>query len=364
VTNNWRVVQIFFVLLFSIAILYTKSTRIPIKEANSILIKVTHENLKGRLVGIDASHFSNLLQVAQPHSTITMNLFLALILLTLARTVQAAATRNMQSTRAANDLEGHHYDPLPPSLRELSDEEKLLRLKEGRSLSFTEIGARDDREALNFCSTFLGMLNFSPDYVDCTCTILLFVNISFKCQASLCVSSLEKTLNNFTMFQQNEALSKTVSAATDVVTKIVGDPCIAPSYRGDIYTPVLGLKSEVCNDPISLNVTLPATQKATIPPFQLDLPEVCASIRHKSLTDIIHAKMCEFRIGEFDCNCTVCESGQDVSLDCTNSLDLGQLAPYAKFECVGFGIFGLNNAGTPQALFVNPVLLLGKLVWD
>ena len=89
------------------------------------------------------------------------------------------------------------------------------------------------------------------------------------------------------------------------------------------------------------------------------MPEICVSAHHNNFNPS-KVNACDVRVGEFNCGCSICDSAQDVSVDCSGAQSLGIVAPFFKFNCVGLGLLGLNGGLRSQPEpFINPILLLG-----
>ena len=297
-----------------------------------------------------------------------MKLYNYLIILSLLERAHGGAARNMPLRDAHQE---HRHPQQTPAFIDPDDKEVVNRLREshlrGDGLSITDFGIKDEREAFSFCTYFINMLNIIPGFVTCTCSTLLLMTLDFRCEAALCANGISETVNNLlnntqvikTFVEQPkipELLSVGATQVQEIVMGIIGDDaCVVPSYAGSLITPLLQLTSKVCNAPIRLNVTV--SEDA---PFELDLPEVCATVGHQNGGNLLSARHCGFQVGEFECDCSICESGSDISLDCSRATALGSMfAPLMQFECVGMSMFGMNKNGLPVEPFINPLLILG-----
>ena len=211
-----------------------------------------------------------------------MKLCTCLLFLSLFEKAHGGATRNML-TRDTKHEQQHPQQT--PAFIDPDDEELANRLRQshlrGESLSFTDFGIKDEREAFSFCTYFINMFDIIPDFVTCTCSTLLLMTLDFRCEAALCSNGISDTVNNLLnntqvikIFPQAPNIPLgLVTQVQDVVMGIIGDTCVVPSYSGSLITPLLQLTSKVCNAPLRLNVTMSEDNS-----FELDLPEVCATV--------------------------------------------------------------------------------------
>jgi hypothetical protein len=201
-------------------------------------------------------------------------------------------------------------------------------------LSFDELGITDERDAQALCTTILNTVDVLPDFMDCSCSVqFLRLRISFACSTpeDLCLP------DDFSSLPPLAGL------------------CVEPNYKG-----VLGfdgsLASEVCNEPMVLNFSYLFLD------YALALPRVCATATHQQGA-VTKLEECEFNIGDESCSCTVCEGGQEVTLDCTDATVLEILAPLATFECIGLGLIGgARDENGQLPLFLSPLLTLPALL--
>jgi hypothetical protein len=199
-------------------------------------------------------------------------------------------------------------------------------------LSFDELGITDEREAQAFCTTILNLIDVLPEFLTCSCSVqFLRLRIQFGCSADVC-------------------LPDDFPALPDL-----GGLCVEPSYKGQMsFTGKL--RSEVCNDAMVLSFSYLFFD------YDLSLPTVCATATHKQGA-VAKLEVCEFFIGAEKCPCTVCEGGQEVTLDCTGATVLGILRPFATFECIGLGLIGGARDENGQIpLFLSPLLTLPALL--
>lgn len=269
-----------------------------------------------------------------------MKLLSTLLFLCLSGSTHGSSTSNLRS-----------QDQLPQShtLLDPNNEDMKNLLKKGQlrgSLSFQELGVQDERDAQSLCTSLLDEFDLFPDWMECTCRVRQFFYVDYECGTSACMPEPDLDFSGIMDYP---------------------DLCVMPSFKGELFIPTLGLKTEACNDAmgVSLNVKMLDNlfPSLGLPVDVKLLPEVCATTQHIDY-NVDKIKSCGFRIGDHDCECSVCENQQEVTVDCTGASNilgpLDFLAPLLKFECVGRGLLGLDGGRFPSEPFINPLLLLGS----
>ena len=224
-----------------------------------------------------------------------------------------------------------------------NNDEIIKRLKQGQlrgTLSFEELGLQDERDAQSFCTTLMETFNAFPDWMECTCDFKDLFNVVYNCDAPMCAPDLD-----FAGIVKMKSL------------------CLLPDFSANLFTPLLDLDTSSCNAPVEIEFNMPVLNDlfpSLFPPVKMQLPQVCATAKHVNF-QVDKLESCAFRVGDFNCACSVCESQQDVSVDCSGGESvMGPLAPLVKFECVGAGVLGLDGGYFPSEPFINPLLLLGS----
>jgi hypothetical protein len=240
---------------------------------------------------------------------------IALLLSTLCGTSQAAGVR-----KALTEEE------LQPKI-----EAALQREDFNGKLSFDELGIKTERDAGFFCDLVFNIVDVLPDFLECSCSFnFLQLQVAFSCSASVCEGD-------------------------DVTTGVLPDgTCLQPSYAGDFSLLSQTLTSKICNEAISLTLTVGGGN------FTVDIPKVCADIEHKRLA-LTEIGECAIFVGDFECGCDVCDSAQDITFDCTGATaELGDdLAAVANATCIGLSLIGGKTGEDGKiGAFVNPILLL------
>ena len=241
-------------------------------------------------------------------------------------------------------------------------------------LSFDELGINDEREAQFFCTSLLNRfsIDIMPEWIDCQCKIVWLKYIDLECQARVCLDEFfgggknstatettsTATETNSTAIEPNSTATDLLFNGTSTKSHHLANVCVHATYDGLLFAPFLGLKSEVCNGPVEVRLGIPFVPI----PFFFKIPKVCATATHNNF-NIQKINTCGLRVGIFSCDCSVCPSGQDVTIDCSGALSLlglRLLSPFMKFECVGLGLLGMNiTDGTAIQPFINPLLLIG-----
>jgi len=250
----------------------------------------------------------------------TLILYCMLLLVALHIPSQGAAQSIRGVTRLVPDDEENQMQSPHASTPE--DIAKALSF----DVSFQDLNIPDEREAQSFCNRIMDLLGVIPDTITCTCRIdLAQLRVVFSCSTEVCLP--------------------------DVGIIDVTDTCIVPSYEGILRLNGL-LSSKICNDAMTLPVQVFGL------PVDVPLPEVCATAEHQR-GDFSKLTKCGFTVGTQSCPCTVCESGQEVTIDCRQVQTLGPLRAFAKFDCIGLDFIGVgSDAGGNPEPFVNPFVQL------
>jgi len=213
-----------------------------------------------------------------------------------------------------------------PAAAEALDNDVTLEFAfQDLNLVLTGDEEHDEREAQGFCSIIMGVMGIVPKSFTCGCRVdLKRWVIVFSCTTEICLPKVG------------------ILDLTNV--------CVVPNYQGTMGLNGV-LNSTVCNDPMSLGFKLFGF------PVQLPLPQVCAYGEHQR-GNLQKLSKCAFAVGNFSCPCTVCASGQQITIDCQDVESLGVLAPFAKFECIGLDFFGFGKNTTAGQSFINPFVKL------
>ena len=286
-----------------------------------------------------------------------MNYFVALHCLFLIVELAGAGT-TPDPLLGKVDQTANSEDHLLPTSRDSfygsNDEEIVNRLKKGNlrgRISFEELGINDEREAILFCGSVMNELNSDilSGWENCECRVSWLKFININCDGRVCLDEVF----DFSSTEANSTAAFPLFNSTQTALNQLHNICVHTSYGGSVYVPFHRLRSTACNAAVEIGINIPWLPGLP-DSIVINLPEVCATARHTKF-DYSTLNKCGVSIGGFGCECSVCESGRDVTIDCSDALfflSLGFLSRFIRFECVPIGLLGLGGR-----TFINPILL-------
>jgi hypothetical protein len=234
-------------------------------------------------------------------------------------------------------MNGQQKGSLRVSTGRRNDEEKALKQLVAE-ITGTEVSAELDSEergtgAVSFLCNFFVKRFIKGDGLACGCGVNLFARqVNFNCAGSLCLGG-ETGL------------------------------CLAPKVDAQ-WKIGSSLTTKICTPGVSA-VSLDLTkQGGAVETF--DMPDFCLDIDAvPSIIPVVNS--CAATLGSGTCGCTICESGIDIAIDCSNSTEI----PATVAKASSFGCLGLSNilnfydsaqkiGNTTQASLINPIYLLGE----